>query len=291
MGLTDELTGIGSLPFARVDDALAYAWAHDVPFLPQLPRGHPGEFMLPAALHGLSGLRVDERGGCTLERDSTFDCADLEPAERAWPAFIERVNATKPKRAKVQLAGPVTVTWFVQWAAAGPLAGDDDAVDAVARVLGRKAVVMLEALRRCGVSEPWLFIDEPGLDDRDSAFELLTAFVARVKAEAPFATLGVHCCGAPDWPRLLSLPELDVVSFDQEQSGAAVRRACTAFVARGGTLAVGLGPTTHLDRGFGDVPSRLLTAPCGLALTSDHDARMLLNHLRREAETARGWAG
>ncbi len=46
-------TGVGSLPHLDPARALALSLSQDLPFLPELPRLDPDEFMVPAALRGL----------------------------------------------------------------------------------------------------------------------------------------------------------------------------------------------------------------------------------------------
>ncbi len=76
-------TGIGSVPHTSVDDALDYAFAHDIPFLPQLAE----ERMLTLATEPTHG--------------------------RAWAAFLERLPGLP--LAKLQLAGPVTLKRYAQF--------------------------------------------------------------------------------------------------------------------------------------------------------------------------------
>ncbi len=71
-----ETTGIGSVPHASVAGAIAYSFAHDIPFLPQLP----GELMV-----------------------------ETPGAEQAWPAFLAALTERRPAFAKVQIVGPVTL--------------------------------------------------------------------------------------------------------------------------------------------------------------------------------------
>src|SRR5689334_4029468 len=60
-------TGIGSLPHHNVDSAIEFAFRFGLPFLPQIPIRHPGEFMLPQALDGLPGMSFDADGFVTVD--------------------------------------------------------------------------------------------------------------------------------------------------------------------------------------------------------------------------------
>jgi hypothetical protein len=71
-------TGIGSLPFTSVDEALALSLAHDLPFMPELPALDSNEFLL--------GARPD---AAVVSR------------------FVQRVE--RGREVKVQLVGPTTL--------------------------------------------------------------------------------------------------------------------------------------------------------------------------------------
>ena len=62
-------TGIGSLPFGSVEEALDESYRVDVPYLPQLPLKSSGEYMLPQAMHGMPGVIADKEGMVTLDID------------------------------------------------------------------------------------------------------------------------------------------------------------------------------------------------------------------------------
>ncbi len=82
-------TGIGSLPFTSVDEALACSLAHDVPFMPELPSLDPREFLRSAheerpdtalvrrfltALPAGSACKVQLVGPATLGEGSLDTC-------------------------------------------------------------------------------------------------------------------------------------------------------------------------------------------------------------------------
>ena len=137
-----ETTGIGSLPHTSVEAALVYSFAHDIPFLPQLPTGAPEELMLALATH-----------------------PSIEPRERAWHPFLEALARTRPAVAKLQLAGPVTLARYLRF---------DDL-----KLLGAKARFQIHAVARLGIT-PMLFLDEPGLGE--GLLEPLGALLDELKA-------------------------------------------------------------------------------------------------------------
>ncbi len=246
------LTGVGSLPFVDVEEALALAASFDVPFLPELPAFDPSEFMIPAALRG-------------------FDAG--EPDLALVDRFLQVLP--RPRLVKVQMAGPTTVLAFAPGIAR----------TVVIDWLSRRARATLERLRAAGHTTLFM-LDEPALATH--APDGLTELIEVIRAEG--AQVGVHCCGNTDWARLVSF-ELDFVSFDARLSLDALladARAFEAYVERGGALAIGVVPTTpgpafELSRlaPLKHVLSRsLLTPACGLGLHSPERAREIVTELR-----------
>lgn len=307
-------TGIGSLPHATGQRALM----EDVPYLAQLPVGHPGEFMIPAALEGLPGLEVDAQGGTTVALDAwragrealavalaEAPSAHFEPSPaacRSWAGFLEACG--RHPVVKVQLAGPATVGWFTR-------AGDGRRVSEVPELaeqtrwlLERRALALVSAAQARG-AEVMIFLDEAGLSGlppgSGPSLEAVGELGARLRAAG--AVTGLHCCGAADWPRIFELG-FDVVSLDARRAldaaledGGAWRR----FREGGGTLALGVIPTEPGARysvrelcesyeaalrattpRFEETLARLLVTPaCGLALHPVADAERILSEVRQ----------
>ncbi len=218
-----ETTGIGSVPHASVDEALAYSFAHDIPFLPQMP----GELMVETA-----------------------------GAERAWPPFLAALSERRPAIAKVQIVGPVTLSKH----------------SSIEVDLTLRALRYVDALIRLGV-QPMIFVDEPSL--ADGPFDALDTMLTTLKTAG--AITGVHCCGTAKWAEVLSLPALDVLSFDVALSLAAVMPHTGAFASKGGTLAFGFDRACDLPA----FPSMLRTASCGLAGRTVEQAADQLQRLTR----------
>jgi methionine synthase II (cobalamin-independent) len=262
-------TGIGSLPHSQGELALQTALAHDIPYLPQLPTGNPGELMIASALDGVPGLRFDDEGVCTVELgaweagaselarriDAALATGTLEAFEpsvqacRSWRPFLFEVQARKLPFAKVQIAGPTTVRWVAK-TSAGTAVSALPALDRqVYQLLLAKSLALVKAVRRAGAT-PVLFLDEPGLyavarGDPTHAVALkeLEMLIAAVQREG--ALVGVHCCGNTDWAAVLSLG-LDILSTDARLSLDAVleeREQFLQFVGGGATMALGIVPT------------------------------------------------
>ena len=269
------ITGIGSLPHSQLELALQCSLQVDIPWLPQLPRSAREEYMVPAALDGLPGLRTDEEGLCTVELSEweagreaftakleealrSGDVSAYEPAPhacRAWNPFLYEVQARGLKLAKAQLAGPVTLRWVTRLSD-GRTLSEEPALDrAVFRLSLARALAMTRALRRAGAT-PVFFLDEPGLyafDGRNPAhvvvLQELRVLASALRHEG--AIVGLHCCSNTDWARLLRLG-VDLLAVDARLSLDALvddREAFLEFLAGGGTLALGIVPT-DVDTGY-----------------------------------------
>jgi hypothetical protein len=281
-------TGIGSLPHTQGELGLQLALQLDVPFLPELPAGNPGEFMIASALEGLPGLAFDEQGMCTVDRtaweqgaaalgarlDAALGSGELsafEPsaaARRAWRPFLWEVQNRHLALAKAQLAGPATVRWGTQLSTGGVVV-DDAAVDRqVYRLLLARSLAMVKALRATGAT-PLFYLDEPGLyaldvGDGRHLLNLQEIRLLVVALQREGALVGLHCCGNTHWEALLGLG-LDLLSFDVRLSLAAlldVPGPLEAFLGGGGALSLGIVPT---DLGQ-DASVRALVAAAKTAL-------------------------
>ena len=262
-------TGIGSLPHTQLEMAMQMGFQVDVPYLPQLPIANPGEFMIPAALERLPGLRGDAEGGITIDsgewaaKRSAFgeeveaalasgDLRAFEPtpaSARAWNPFLFEVEHRHLMLAKVQLAGPATVRWYAK-TSAGEVASDVPELDRqIFRLLLARCLAMVKAVRRAGAT-PLLYLDEPGMYalDRGDPRHLLVLQEMRLMVVAlqnEGALVGIHCCSDTDWSALLDLG-VNLISADVRLSLDALLDsgpALSRFIDAGGVLSLGIIPT------------------------------------------------
>ncbi len=262
-------TGIGSLPHSQLELGLQLALRVDVPYLPQLPSGNPGELMIPAALDGLPGLRFDAEGMCTVELDAwhagreafsasleqalaSGELTAFEPSPlacRAWKPFLWEVEHRQLALVKAQLAGPATVRWVARTSAGSSAAELAPLDQQIFRLLLAKSLAVVKALRRAGAT-PLFFLDEPGLYalDRRNPRHFVVLQELRVLAMAlqrEGALVGLHCCSNTHWPSVMDLG-LDLLSLDVRLSLDALldeREAFLKFLGTGATLSLGIIPT------------------------------------------------
>jgi methionine synthase II (cobalamin-independent) len=262
-------TGIGSLPHSQLELALQMALQVDVPYLPQLPAGNPQEFMLPAAIDGLPGLRYDGEGLCSIDLndwqegresfgasiESALSSGDLEMFEpspqacRAWKPFLWEIGNRKLAFAKAQIAGPATVRWATKTSTGDSASHLPDLDKQLFQLLLAKGLAMAKAIRRASAT-PIIYLDEPGLYalDRTNAQHLIALQEIKVLIMAlqrEGALVGLHCCGNTEWALLLD-SGVDLLSLDVRLSLDAVleeRDALERFLASGAAFSLGIIPT------------------------------------------------
>ncbi len=76
-------TGIGSLPYKDIKEAVDFSFKFDIPFLPQLPNLGSQELMI----------------------NQTKDIGNIA----CWELFLKELDKRKTKKCKLQVAGPITL--------------------------------------------------------------------------------------------------------------------------------------------------------------------------------------
>jgi len=274
-------TGIGSLPHtdARAAVEAVFEFCPDLPHWPQLPKVSPLEGMNEQALEGFPGLRVEGRRLRHVQDDAFFEgverifaahaagdasVAAMSPeAAHGFAPFLEAVGKRRPREAKGQVAGPVTVGMAVLGEGGNPILYDDVLRDVLEKFLSLRVRWQAEQLRAAG-AEPVVFVDEPFLASFGTPFfnwdvERVRATLDAVLAGAGLrpgiaglrpggagdAAAGSHCCSNTDWSIFLG-SRLQVVSFDAfefAENFLVYRDDLAAYLSRGGNIAWGIVPT------------------------------------------------
>jgi hypothetical protein len=265
-------TGVGSLPHADVDDAVAHvAAAYDVPFCPQLPR--------------LEGDMVTQWLGADPGRCGWSPARDLQ-RPRAWPALLAELDRRPPAHrvVKLQVTGPATLACALERERGAP-PSRTEALALAHELAGWLAANTLPLVRTLAERDldALLVVDEPalhlfGTDGIERAWDPLRAI-------AP--VWGLHLCGPVPWD-VVDRAEPDVLSFDLAlaRPGAAGTRVLDRLVARQGRVAWGAVQPHRAEHALHGM-ARLRPAPAGgehsLLTASCGSGRM---SLRREHEIA-----
>lgn len=264
------LTGIGSLPHHNVDAALSYSFQHDIPYLPQLPKKNPKEFMIYQALENFPGTLtqqdgswwVDKNPWCERQHDygakldealNTQEFAEFLPTSEvmaAWNPFLFELEEQQVKTAKIQIIGPLTLLLGLKLQNGEDLKNFPILQSQLLKTLTVKALGMVDELLIRGV-RPLLFIDEPGLyawnEDSPLFASLLTdlqIFILIMQKKG--ALVGLHCCSNTNWKKILTTLPVDYLSVDVNlslQLILAQEKELRQFLLRGGNFSLGVIPT------------------------------------------------
>jgi hypothetical protein len=331
----NRTTCIGSLPHHNIDAALEYSFKLGIPFLPQIPIRNSWEYMIPQALEGLPGIQAEQDGNVSLNMDvwlsrthafqlklnQAFKSTDsdllinsFEPSSVSsspWQPFLWELGEKECSVAKVQIAGPLTSQWSIQFP---DKAHESDLSSQIFQLVLAKSLAMTRKLKQQNI-QPILYIDEPGLfaysHENPTHLMLLQQLKIMIQTlQKEEVIVGLHCCSQTHWPSILSLG-LNFLSIDTTLSlagliGANDGRALEAFVKSGSHLSLGVIPTgpsvpSHsfsvheLFNNLMDVMSEhyskqpefiatvlrnaIYTPACGLALHSVTDAEYVLEVL------------
>jgi methionine synthase II (cobalamin-independent) len=256
-------TGVGSLPHADVDEAVAFVLEHQprLPAAPSLPRRSGVEGMLAQAAWGITGVSVLPDGSLLVDEgrvDPAEPLTDLGVGGEPFvglQAFLRAVEGRETPL-KLQLTGPVTLG--VALHAVGIPAAKAFAIAGNA-VSARIGELLAATTAAAPLATPVVFLDEPSLAaalepgfplEVDDALDMVSSALADIEGQA---VAGVHCCARADWqavlqagPQVLSLP---VGAGAVDHAGA-----LAGFLERGGWIAWGAVPT---DRPLGETADLL----------------------------------
>ena len=234
-------TSVGSLPHADPVEAaeLVLRLHPELPAAPQLPNRSRGELMLAQAVDGIAGVAVSPDGSLAVEADA-LDFADVTFGDECWEGLLTFVERTRDRRGpvKVQVTGPVTLA--VALARGG--APHAVALTIAAIAVRRRATALVDLLD----ADPLvLCIDEPWLGGAHPSIPVEDVITSVLDVLAPAVVAAVHCCGDADWDSMLdALPTPAVASIPASRDVVAHSASLSRFLARGGTVAWGVVPTT-----------------------------------------------
>lgn len=237
------ITGIGSLPFTDIDQALEYSFQHDLPFLPQLPQLNEDEMMVTQSLD---------------DSFETYSC---------FVPFLMQCIEKKIPTVKMQLAGPVTCSVVVE-----------EPIEFVIPQILAKIDDMVTPFTEVGI-KVLFFIDEPMLFvNFDSPLQIqLKKFFQEMKQKG--LTIGLHCCSNPEWGPILDLG-IDYLSFDAHASYQDLMKSekFTKFRNQGGKVILGIDPRGNIDFDFN--VADVCSFSCGMGTLTPDAAYDILRGLK-----------
>lgn len=259
------VTGIGSLPFASVNEAIRAVaeCSPRIPFWPQLPQLSQQESAIGQGLGILEGL-VEPRSegyGYQVKQgriDSVLQALHHSSGEltasnaAGFVAFEEALAAgafPSATAVKGQIEGPITLSAYL-FHRDQPFFEDPALFSAVAFHVSQMVCWQIDRLKKAGL--PVLFfLDEPALCLDDAGGNLvpeekrLSALEATLDgARTRGAIAGLHCCAARPFRRMC-LARPDILSFDAHGGLELFFEDVHAqdFLRQGGIVAYGLVPT------------------------------------------------
>ncbi|MBA3065084.1 hypothetical protein KJ633_07185 [bacterium] len=260
-------TGIGSLPFTTVEEAVNFIKGFDIPFWPQLPKITYMENMYIQYAEGLPFSVIDGEKQNIHFNLASPDAGELEnfyekvlsedldyfaiSRERAAALHAVLENPLPVKAIKGQIVGPVSFGLTVTDENKKPVFYHDVFKEILVKGLTLKARWMIRELKK-SYGKVYLFIDEPYLSQIGSAFvnldpEEVKAFLKEMLDEInKEAVSGIHCCGETDWSLLLDLP-FKILSFDSyNYSLLPFAGKLNSFLKNGGQILFGAVPAEKL---------------------------------------------
>lgn len=178
-------TGIGSLPFKSIEEAINYSFSFDIPYLPQLPSYLPDEFMIPQSLNGIN-----------LDKDN------LGKEFASWGKSLRRLEAGNYKRFKMQYCGAFCL---IQYGASGVPAQE------ITAKLAKRLESYIRFFSNKGIFIQ-IFLDEPTIGDAAAFSQYYHQFFALIDRSF-HKHIAIHCCGEVPWREILHFP-FHAISFD-----------------------------------------------------------------------------
>lgn len=178
-------TGIGSLPFQSISQAIDYAFDFDMPYLPQLPQYLASESMLTQSLQGLN-LASDDLG-------KEFCC---------WDAALNRLDTEGIKYFKMQFCGCYCLKHY---------APASFSHQVLAEALAKRLIAYIQFFKQRQIHLT-IILDEPQITDKESFIQLYTDFYSHFP-KSLYHNIGIHCCGTMPWETVLNFP-FKAVSVD-----------------------------------------------------------------------------
>lgn len=255
-------TAMGILPHTKLSEAQDLALSLDIPFWPQLPHFRFKEDMYAQFAEHFPGILVDEEKKVlhfsherfAQELDEYLE-ASMVPehfalsteSSAAFTGFLTQ-DLSSYKLIHGQTVGPISFGLKICDEERKPMIYNDFVREILYDFLHHKITWQYNQLKKVHPN-PFVWLDEPGLEMIFNSFSAYTSEVAHVEYEAFLAKLpgptGVHLCGNPDWSFLLN-SDIDILSVDAFSWGHILVRyvdEVKEFLRRGKIISWGIIPT------------------------------------------------
>lgn len=285
------ITGIGSLPFRDVDEAIdiIFSTCAQIPFWPQLPKRSRKENMYIPFVEGIPFFKTTEEGSVYIEEEGGvgfeefLDIVEGEKIEAfsipedlspGFYRFLERSKEidSNAKAIKAQITGPISMGLGIKDEKGVPVIYDEFLFDIVKKTVNMKAKWMVSEIKKHFPDKNViLFFDEPYLVAYGSVyFSLPKEYVIGSLYEVIQginAKKGIHCCGNTDWSLVLKT-NMDIVNYDAFNyldSMFLYKEDLEDFFERDGIISPGVIPSTE-----------------DIRQTNQEDIRRILNSFLKE---------
>lgn len=223
-------TAMGILPHKDLGDAQKLTLSLDIPFWPQLPRLRFKEDMYAQFAEHFPGIIVNEEKQSLYFSNERFAqgldnylensinpnyFALSEESSAAFRGFLGQ-DLSSYKMVHGQTVGPISFGLKICDEERKPMIYNDFVRETLYEFLGYKVNWQYQQLKKVH-SNPFVWLDEPGLEMIFNSLSAYTSEVAQVEYRAFLSKLpgpkGVHLCGNPDWSFLLNA-DIDILSVD-----------------------------------------------------------------------------
>ena len=255
-------TAMGILPHTNLPEAQKLALSLDIPFWPQLPRFRFKEDMYAQFAEHFPGIIIDEEKEIlrfsherfAQELDSYLEVSSIPEhfalsveSSAAFTAFLTQDLSSKIM-IHGQTVGPISFGLKICDEELKPMIYNDFVREILYDFLLHKITWQYNQLQRIHPN-PFVWLDEPGLEMIFNSFSAYTSEIAQVEYGAFLSKLpgpkGVHLCGNPDWSFLLKA-DIDILSVDAFSWGHILVRyvdEVKEFLRRGKIISWGIIPT------------------------------------------------
>jgi len=266
LGFTGELstTAMGIMPHEGVDEALKLALKMDIPFWPQLPKLSFYEDMYVQAMEKFPGVIIDEKHMRIfvdtnkfieeipkyLEKEDNIETLKISERYSLVYRHFLTMELSSYRAIRGQIISPVSLTLKIVDENDKPIVYNDEIRALVFSFIQKRLNAQYIELKEKN-DKAFVWVDDPGLELIFSAMCGYDNIKAKRELMDFFNGIngvrGLHLCGKPDWDFLLSLNNIEIISFNAYAFGDVfvTYDKVKDFVERGNIISWGIVPTYY----------------------------------------------